>query len=300
MTSESSAVEPGSGATKCRFPSWLVRLLIGTALALLGIGPTWAKPLADRVAGAMRSTGAVWICVGPSAPVCSEGRHSPEGQWKKAGAAVKIGPGLAATAAHVLVNEKPILALRVVPDVGGPSVTEYGAMIASQDEMHDIAILTVTGLPGSSATLGVGADLRLGAEVFFIGHPSPMVGPAVGTGIVSALEARWVVDGWERSFFGLDASINHGNSGGGVFLRSNGRLIGIVNAKAGSLSQKLTAFRDAKPQARIVVSGLDPVDTLQQTLREMQDNLHLGLGAFAGVQHLRALLDRTKTAEPRR
>lgn len=274
-------------------------LLAGAVLALLGAAPEPAITLADRVAQAMLSTVSIWICVGPDQAACDKGQQFPGAQWLKAGSGVKVQPRLVATAGHVLLADVPTLAVAVVPDIGNSPPTPYKAMVASLDEAHDLAVLSVPDLPGPSISLGRGTDLRPGTEVFFLGHPFAMTGPVVGVGILSSLESRWSIDGKERLFYGLDASINQGNSGGAVFLREDGHLIGIVNAKAGSLSQRLTAFRDAKLDGGIRVSGLDPVAALQQTLREMQANLHLGLGAFAGVQHLRTLLDRTKPVAAR-
>ena len=71
--------------------------------------------------------------------------------------------------------------------------------------------------------------------------------------------------------------MNNGNSGGPLFNR-NGEVIGIVNAKLGSLSRFLDNIEKAKPQAFMQIGGIDPVQTIQQMLREMKQNLNLGIG----------------------
>ena len=250
-----------------------------------------AQSLVDLSARARQSTVALFGCSGPTKEVCrGTGPAGVVPQWSRLGSGVTVATGRLVTAGHVLKTPQVLLALAVRPDSVWQEDKLYPALVVADDDATDLAVLAVPGFPSRPADLGAKEDIKIGAEIFYIGHPSFMLGPFLGTGVVASDEMSWTVDGKQRSLYGLNATINPGNSGGGVFLRDSGRLIGIVNAKAGSLSRGLQALRDQKFDGRIVVSGVDPVAALQQTLREMEANLQLGVGAFSGIDRVNAIL----------
>jgi|GEM_PF-1261648 len=127
-------------------------------------------------------------------------------------------------------------------------------------------------------SIGIGVKLRnsntakIGQECFVVGFP-------LNIKSITALSAH--IAGFEhyRDFdlVRIDASINHGLSGGPLF-NTNGELIGIVNAKHGSLSDFLSWVESARPGAMVSIGGIDPVKAIQQLIREMKINLNLNLG----------------------
>ena len=111
--------------------------------------------------------------------------------------------------------------------------------------------------------------LEIGNEVFTVGFPYSFAGEkTLTTGHVAA---------FENGLIKIDTSVNNGNSGGALF-NTNGEIVGIVNAKLGSLSAFLKNVEQAKPQASMSIGGIDPVQTIQQMIREMRRNLNLGIG----------------------
>ena len=73
--------------------------------------------------------------------------------------------------------------------------------------------------------------LKLAQSVFVVGNPLGVLGGSVSTGIVSAKGRELTVEGIDCILNQLTATINRGNSGGGVF-NYNGELVGMVKAKA--------------------------------------------------------------------
>lgn len=127
----------------------------------------------------------------------------------------------------------------------------YGGEIASSEIKatyyggamdYDIAVLKVTGsdvLKNSSAKVVVGANsdaVSVGERVYAIGNPEGD-GISVSGGVVSvACESINISTADESrtvSMWGIrtDATVNHGNSGGGLF-NAEGKLVGIVNARS--------------------------------------------------------------------
>ena len=141
--------------------------------------------------------------------------------------------------------------------------------IIFNDTDKDIAILDMGKIVGNAASIRTSASLEIGNEVFTVGFPYSFAGEkTLTTGHVAA---------FEEGLIKIDTSVNNGNSGGALF-NCNGEIVGIVNAKLGSLSDFLNAVARTKPQAFMQIDGIDPVKIIQQMIREMQRNLNLGIG----------------------
>ena len=141
--------------------------------------------------------------------------------------------------------------------------------IIFDDPNNDIAILDMGKVVGTAATVKTSSILEIGNEVFTVGFPYSFPGEKTLTsGHIAAFE-----DGLIK----IDTSVNNGNSGGALF-NTNGEIVGIVNAKLGTLSDFLKSVEQAKPQAYMAINGIDPIEIIQQMLREMRRNLNLGIG----------------------
>jgi serine protease Do len=110
----------------------------------------------------------------------------------------------------------------------------YYADVVGTDAETDIAVLKITPDQALSPVIVRDVDsspLKLGETVIAIGNPLGVLGGTVTSGILSALERNITVEGTSMTLLQMDASVNSGNSGGGLF-DINGSLIGIVNAKS--------------------------------------------------------------------
>ena len=79
--------------------------------------------------------------------------------------------------------------------------------------------------------MGRSDTVQAGQEVIAIGNPLGELGGSVTKGVVSAVQREITVDSQTMTLIQIDASVNPGNSGGGLF-NMYGALIGIVNAKS--------------------------------------------------------------------
>ena len=88
------------------------------------------------------------------------------------------------------------------------------------------AVLPQVVLP---AIIGNSGALRVGDEVFAVGHPLGLVG-SLSAGVVSGLDRESTPPGREEALRGLiqfDAAVNPGSSGGPLLDR-RGQVVGIV------------------------------------------------------------------------
>jgi len=105
---------------------------------------------------------------------------------------------------------------------------------------YDLAVLKIEGSEilknslAKAAPFGKSADVRVFDTVYAVGNPEAS-GFSVTQGIISVRTENLELEGADGEIISLrvmrvDAAVNHGNSGGGLY-DSQGRLIGIVSAK---------------------------------------------------------------------
>ena len=112
--------------------------------------------------------------------------------------------------------------------------TEYEASLIATDAITDVALLSIKVEAGAKLTVAETANpeskLLDGQDIYVIGNPLGELGGSVAKGIISKTTRQISVSGVKMSLMQIDAAVNPGNSGGGLF-DMGGRLIGIVNAK---------------------------------------------------------------------
>lgn len=115
-----------------------------------------------------------------------------------------------------------------------PEVTVIGSDISADCAVVSIAKkdLTEEACEGIRlAVLGDSGSLSAGDFVFTLGTPSDLAyADTLTAGVVSGLDRELVVNGHRRTYLQIDATLNPGNSGGGLF-DERGELVGINSAK---------------------------------------------------------------------
>lgn len=194
------------------------------------------------------------------------------------GSGVIIGNGsLVLTCAHCIIPNTNTIARFSGANNG------QVATVLFQDQQSDIALLQLQQPIGSPAKIRSSSSVLIGHEAFVVGFPNNI-------NKITALFAN--IAGFEPDndfeLIRLDSSVNHGNSGGPLF-NASGELVGIVNAKHGSLSSFLQQIHRAQPGAMVSIGGIDPVKAIQQLIFEMQKNLNLGIGYAIPTDHIGTL-----------
>ena len=132
---------------------------------------------------------------------------------------------------------------------------EYQAKLIGADSENDLAVLKINakGLP--AATYGNSDELTVGNLSVIIGNPLGKLGGTVTAGIISSLDREITLDGQPMTLLQTDASVNPGNSGGGMF-DQYGHLVGIVVAKSSGSDVEGLGFAIPINKAADIVSQL--------------------------------------------
>lgn len=132
---------------------------------------------------------------------------------------------------------------------------EFPASIVGYDERTDLAVIKVETNGLRAAAFGASGELVVGQRVLAIGNPLGELGGTVTEGIISALDREVEIEGQSMTLLQTDASVNPGNSGGGLF-DGSGKLVGIVNAKSSGSGIEGLGFAIPIDTARDVVDEL--------------------------------------------
>lgn len=174
---------------------------------------------------------------------------------------------------HILTN------YHVVEDASRLTVTidgsdeEYEATLVGSDEDLDIAVLHVDNLPLSAVALGDSDQLQVGEWAIVIGTPlSENFARTVTVGVVSALDRQVTDTTYDRygrrtnitnTMIQVDAAINSGNSGGGMF-NTLGQLMGIPARKYSGTSLSATSIDN--------IGMCIPINVAKPLLQEVLEN----------------------------
>ena len=135
---------------------------------------------------------------------------------------------------YILTNQHVINGARTIyvsnkSDKAG-SEKEYVATLVGVNTENDLAVLKIDGENLKPVTFGNSDHVKPGDLAVVIGNPLGSLGDTVSAGVVSAKDRTITIDNQTMSLMQTDASVNPGNSGGGMF-DSQGELIGVVVAK---------------------------------------------------------------------
>ena len=227
----------------------------------------------------------------------------------------------AATGSGVVIAEQIVLTnYHVVEDASKLTITtaddEYDATLLAYDENLDVAILRSDALNLPAVTLGDSDSLLVGDWAICIGNPlGEQFAGTVTVGVVSALNRAVSSSSTDKyglketitnSMIQVDAAINSGNSGGGMF-NTNGELMGIPTLKyTGSAYSGTTVegigmcipINAAKPLINDVLSGKVSGNATQSNGNDSNSNTSSAASTLTGKPHLGVTISSINTNSP--
>ena len=153
----------------------------------------------------------------------------------------------------------------------------YDATIVGTDAKTDLALLKIDANDLSYSKLVDSDTLNLGQEVVAIGN-SLGKGTSSTNGIISALNREVTINNYTMDLIQTNASVNSGNSGGGLF-DLNGNLVGIVNAKISSSASSTSSNATVEGMGYAI-----PSNTVSTIVEQLKNNGYVKDRATLGVK----------------
>ena len=196
--------------------------------------------------------------------------------------------GLIATAYHVVA---PITKEIIVEHIINNQLKQYIGTIVNYEKHADVALIKidVNNLP--FVNLFDPINLSVEREIGFIGFPLLSPFSMVNKGIISAKADMPLLKNLEnRHILILNAFINHGNSGGPLYLSENGSVIGLINARKTTDVENLMIKLPPNYSPIMSIGGVDPitlsVETYNKNLELIGDVTQLGIGYSASAEYI--------------
>jgi len=158
-----------------------------------------------------------------------------------------------------------------------PDSTEFiSAKVIMRDDEHDLALLKFDDQNRKPLEVGNLDNVIEGMRVIFSGYPFGAQDLTTHQGIISAI----IKDATDITSYLIDGTVNSGNSGCPL-LNSEGKVIGIVNAKRRNRNDLLSKVEELQSGA-IALHGIDLVEIYQA----LSNNLQLGVGIAVPASYI--------------
>ncbi|ODS42261.1 MAG: hypothetical protein MSIBF_02695 [Candidatus Altiarchaeales archaeon IMC4] len=200
--------------------------------------------------------------------------------------------GYILTAEHVVHEAKDKI---IVSVFDGNNFKQYNATTISIDNNADVALIKVEGKNFQYLELAEKEELTDGMDIGFIGYPLEFRYPLTHKGVLSG-RCLYKHTGKEESVnvFMINAFVNRGNSGGPLFSGVDGKVIGVINARANHIDERrfIKLPSDYSPIATF--GGVDPirlsVETYNENLRYIGEVSQVGIGFSSSIDYGKGLL----------
>lgn len=172
---------------------------------------------------------------------------------------------------------------------------EYPATIISTDSIADIALLKINKLDCPFLELFDPINLPVGVDLGFVGFPLNYFFPVVSKTILSAKVDLPIKNNLpQRHQLVINQFVNHGNSGGPVFLSSTGQVVGIVSWRPSPNTAERMIVLPKNYQPMMRLGGVDPiglsVETYNDNLKYIGELTQFGIGFVPSIEYAKPLL----------
>lgn len=155
--------------------------------------------------------------------------------------------------------------------------TVYQANVLATDWQTDIALIKIEPQGELSAAVFGNSDAALkGEDVIVIGNPTGELKGSVTKGVISHNSRTLTIQGSVMELIQTDASVNPGNSGGGMF-NEYGELIGIVNSKIVATNVEAIGFAI-------------PSNTVLEIVEDLMEKGYVSGRPTLGIEYTKSLI----------
>lgn len=176
-------------------------------------------------------TSDVYDLVSPTVVSIATEYQTSAGYYRQSKTASGSGSGVLLSQDGYIVTNNHVIEKAMKISVVLSTGDEYEAKLIGTDDITDVALLKIEGTNLPYAIVGNSDNMRIGDTAIVIGNPLGRLSGTLTSGVISGLDRSITMsDGTTMNLVQMDAAVNPGNSGGGLF-NNRGELVGIVVAK---------------------------------------------------------------------
>lgn len=182
--------------------------------------------------------------------------------WSKGTGFAINNKGIIITAKHVIDGKSEI---KIIKEDG----TDGGKVLETRlNAALDVGIIKI-----NQSTIGLklaNKKIKVGTEVAFIGYPLQFDYPIIHTGIISSIRTKKLSTSID--VYTINSFVNKGNSGGPVFLKDTGEIIGLINARENSPIPHFEYIGN-------ITEEIKPMLEMQDIIfQQLSENAQVGIG----------------------
>jgi S1-C subfamily serine protease len=169
------------------------------------------------------------------------------------------------------------------------------AKVVFSDSLADIAVLKIPRENCAFLELLDPVNIPVGTDLAFIGFPLDYEFPIASKSVLSAKVDIPLKQGYpSRHQLVINQFVNHGNSGGPLFIASTGQVIGVVSWRPSPNYKNRMIILPKNYTPIMLAGGVDPialsVETYNENLKYIGEISQFGIGFVPSVEYAKQFI----------
>jgi len=212
-----------------------------------------------------------------------------------AGKFFSVGTGFIISKDGLIMTANHVISKATGPIKVFTSQSEEAASIVFKDSLADIAVIKINKSNCPFVQLLDPINVPMGTDLAFIGFPLNLDFPVVSKTILAAKTNAPIKKGFpSRHQLVINQFVNHGNSGGPLFLSATGQVIGVISWRPAPDYENRLIKLPKNYRPVVTLGDIDPiklsVETYNENLKYSSEVSQYGIGFVPSVEYAKQFI----------